>query len=62
MNNALTVNELRWEAQQIKNQVRIRAERRAWMANFAVVFTLILLTLAVVTALLRLHEVPSVSF
>jgi hypothetical protein len=57
----LTVNELQWEAQQIENRVRIRAERRVWITNFAIVFTLILLTLAVATALVHLRGVPSLS-
>jgi len=61
MNNALTVDELRWETQQIKHQVRIRAERRVWMKNFAFVFTSILLTLAAVKALVHFFGLPSLS-
>ena len=61
MQNVLTVNELRWEAQQIQNQARIRTERRAWMRNFALVFALILLTLAVTKVLLNMRGLPGLS-
>lgn len=55
MENVLTVNEILWEEQQRARRVLIKAERRVWLKNFALVFALIIVTVAVATALVPLR-------
>jgi len=61
MEDLLTANELRREAQQLANKARVIAERRVWIKNFVLVFVLVLLTVAVATALVRLRGAPTLS-
>jgi hypothetical protein len=60
MEDLLTANEVRWEAQQLANKARVIAERRVWMKNFVLVFILVILAVAV-AALVRLRGAPTLS-
>ena len=62
MENVLTANEILWDEQQRARGIRIKAERRVWLKNFALVFALIVLTVAVATALLPLRRPEILSF
>jgi hypothetical protein len=54
MQDSLIADELLWKQQQREDRAQTDLEHREWLKSFALIFALIVLALAVATALARL--------